>query len=217
MMSQQNSVVLRYQRPRPRDEMVFWQPAKVSPALSNAGDVRRWFMWRWSFIALVSLCTPLLAQQMKIYERGVIINIQEDTQSSLYQGTSHTDYFENYWVRVGDTVYKGWCRDRLLHGCNIGFTIGDNVDVRFDKSSMFLRRSNGKEQKTTIEKRIKVTAQTSDALSDASSGLPSTPETQSEPAPPEKEQGSGGKVTIRSVPENAEITGLSPEFVGWIG
>lgn len=170
-------------------------------------------MWKMSFIALILLCTPLLAQQMRVYERGVIVNIQEDTSSSFYQGTSHTDYFENYWVRVGDIVYKGWCRDRLLHGCNIGFTIGDNVDVRFDKSSMFLKRSNGKEQKTNIEKRIKVTSQTGDALSEATAGLPSTPKNQANAAAPGVAQQNGGKVTVKSVPESAEIT-IDNSFVG---
>jgi hypothetical protein len=170
-------------------------------------------MQRTFCIALLLFCAPLFAQQMKVYERGVIINIQKDTQSSFYEGTSNTVYFENYWVRVGDTVYKGWCRHTLIHTCNISFTIGDSVDVRFDKSSMFLKRSNGKEQKTTIEKDIKVTPGTRDALSEATDGLPSVPEQQSEPLPTGRAQNNGGKVTIHSVPENSEIT-IDNSFVG---
>jgi hypothetical protein len=162
---------------------------------------------------MFSFCAPLLAQQMKLYERGVIINIQEDTQTSFYQGTSHADYFENYWVRVGDVVYKGWCRDRLIHGCNIGFTIGDNVDVRFDKSSMFLKRSNGKEQKTTVEKQIRVAPGTSDALSEAMAGLPSNSGRRSEPALGGTAQEGSGKLTINSVPESAEIA-VDDSFIG---
>lgn len=170
-------------------------------------------MWKRCLIAMLVAATCASGQQMKVYERGVIVNIQEDTSSSFYQGTSHTEYFENYWVRVGDMVYKSWCRDRLLHGCNIGFTIGDNVEVRFDKSSMFLKRSNGKEQKTNIEKRIKVDAQTGDALSEAKVGLPNVPEQQPSAAASGIEQRKSGKITVTSVPESAEIT-VDKESVG---
>lgn len=168
-------------------------------------------MWKKCVIALLSLSTYARGQEMKVYERGVIVNIQEDTSRSFYQGTSITEYFEDYWVRVGDLVYKGWCRDRLLHGCNIGFTIGEGVDVRFDKSSMFLKRSNGKEQKTTIEKRIEVNSQTDDALSGATAGLPHTSQPTS--AASGIEQQSNGRITITSVPANAEIA-VDKQFVG---
>lgn len=164
-------------------------------------------------IAMLAVSTCALGQQIKVYERGVIVNIQEDTSSSLYRGTSHTEYFENYWVRVGDMVYKGWCRDRLLRGCNIGFTIGDGVEVRFDKSTMFLKRSDGKEQKTTIEKRIKVNPETDDALSEAKVGLPNEPSQQSSAAAQRPGQQSSGKISVNVVPANSEIA-IDKEFVG---
>ena len=170
-------------------------------------------MWKRLTIAVFAVATISLGQEMRVYERGVIVNIEEDTSSSLYQGTSHTEYLENYWVRVGDIVYKGWCRDRLLHGCNIGFTIGDGVEVRFEKGSMFLKRSNGKEQKTNIEKRIKVNSQTEDALSQARVGLPNMQEQQPEATKAVAEQQNKGRITIISVPENAEIS-VDNEFVG---
>jgi hypothetical protein len=170
-------------------------------------------MWKKCLIAILATAVCAPGQPTKVYERGVIVNIQEDTSSSLYQGTSHTEYFENYWIRVGDIVYKSWCRDRLLHGCDIGFTIGDGVDVRFEKSSMFLKRSNEKEQKTNIEKRIKVNSQTDDALSQAKVGLPNTTEMRSGDTTTVVEQQNDGKVTVSSVPEDSEIS-VDKESVG---
>jgi len=145
------------------------------------------------------------SQQTKVYERGVLVNIQEDSSSSLYQGTSTTYYYENYWVRVGDTVYKGWCRDRLFRGCKIGFTIGDPVEVRFEKSSMFLKLSNGKEQKATVEKRIRVDSQAEGALADANAVVPRALDQGSADLIPPTVQGQTGKVTITSVPADADI------------
>jgi hypothetical protein len=47
-------------------------------------------------------------------------------------------------------IYSGACRERLFNGCDTNFVIGAPVQVRFDKSDMFLLRENGKELKLHV-------------------------------------------------------------------
>jgi hypothetical protein len=113
---------------------------------------------------VIAICTSGFAQ--KKYETGVLLDIESSKDSSFYEGTSTNTYFENYSIRVGDYVFKSWCRDKLFRGCNIGFTIGATVQVRFDNGEMFLLRADGKEQKTHIEKRILAASANSGASED---------------------------------------------------
>jgi hypothetical protein len=89
----------------------------------------------------------------KQYESGVMMSIRPSHSQTFYQGTSIDLYYEGYSVRIGDTIYSGWCRDRLLSGCDTNFVIHAPVQVRLDKSHFYLLRSNGKEQKVTIGQR----------------------------------------------------------------
>jgi hypothetical protein len=88
----------------------------------------------------------------KTYVTGTLVNIESSHDSTTYKGTSIGSYYQDYTVQVGDRVYTAWCEEKLFHGCDINFVLGAPVKVRFEKSSMFLLRANGKEQKTNIEK-----------------------------------------------------------------
>jgi hypothetical protein len=142
---------------------------------------------KWTAAASVLLLSLQLfgtEKNEKVYERGVLMDIQskENCRTSFQQGTSKTicsDYVY-YWVRVGDMVYKGWCHDRLITPCSIDYTIHDPVEVRFDGSKMLIKRSDGKEVHTTVERE--------DRLVKSSAEKEST-----------------GKITITSVPGEADI------------
>jgi PEGA domain len=142
-------------------------------------------------VAMLAISTSLVGAEQKVYERGVLLDWREDSRTSLYQGTSSTTYFVDYWVRLGDVTYKAWCRDRLFRGCNINFTIGGTVEVRFEGHNMFLLRRDGKEQKTTVEKRMRGDSQATHAT-----------------APP-----ATGSITVKSVPDDADIT-VDDAYVG---
>jgi len=119
-----------------------------------------------------------------VYEQGVLVNLKtnEDCRTSFYQGTSKTlcsDYVY-YWVRVGDLVYKAWCRERLIRPCSIDYTVHDPIEVRFDGSKMLLKRKDGKEVHATVEGAKRLVGSN----------------TGENPI---------GTITVKSVPDNADI------------
>ena len=108
---------------------------------------------RWIVLSLLLSITPLGANAgEKTYVTGTLINIESSHDSTTYKGTSVGSYYEDYTVQVGNMIYTAWCEEKLFHGCDINFVLGAPVQVRFNKSSMFLLRANGKEQKANIEK-----------------------------------------------------------------
>jgi hypothetical protein len=78
---------------------------------------------------------------------------------------------------------------------------------------MFLRLRSGKEQETNIEQQIRANSQTEDALSTAKSGIPNAPGQQALTAVSNIGAPKTGKVTVNSLPGNAEIT-IDNEFIG---
>lgn len=94
----------------------------------------------------------------KQYVTGTMLSIRPSHSQTFIQGTSHEDYYEAYSVRIGNMIYSGWCEERLFTGCDTNFVINAPVQVRLDRSSLFLLRSNGKEQKVNVERRELVPA-----------------------------------------------------------
>lgn len=83
-----------------------------------------------------------------------MLGIRQMEDQTFYQGTSREDYAEEYTVRVGDMIYSGWCsEEHVWQHCDINFVINAPVQVRVDKSHLYLLRSNGKEQRITIDQR----------------------------------------------------------------
>lgn len=109
-------------------------------------------MYRWGAV-LAFFCCAIAHAAGKNYETGIVENVSSSKDTSFYQGTSDTTYFDNYDVRIGDMIYTSWCRERLLGVCDTNFVIGANVQARIDGSHLYLVRANGKEQKTSISRR----------------------------------------------------------------
>jgi hypothetical protein len=114
-------------------------------------------------IFLLSL--PLLGADKKemVYEQGVLMNLQSKAKCHTFLTMKPvcTDYVL-YWVRVGEMVYKGSCRERMLSPCPFDYAIHDPVEVRFDGNKMFLKRSGEDDVLTrveSVEKLAKTSAQ----------------------------------------------------------
>ena len=120
----------------------------------------------------------------KSYEQGTLLNIKYDRDCStdFVKGTSERTcyYYVYYYIRLRDKTYIGTCRERLLAPCYSDYVIHTPIDLRLQGKKMFLKRPDGKEVHTTIER---VEQETHPA---ASKHL-------------------GGKVTVKSVPDSADI------------
>ena len=109
-------------------------------------------MWRRVAGTVVLFSALGVNANQKEYVTGILVNISPSHTATFYQGTSHDEYAYGYAVRVGNRLYVGTCLEKLFSGCDINFVIRAPVQVRFDKSHMFLLRGNGKEQKTNVSR-----------------------------------------------------------------
>lgn len=107
-------------------------------------------MRKLAILCVLSACTAIAYGGQKEYVTGTMLSIVPSHSQTFYEGTSIDMYFYGYSVRVGNMMYSGACRERLFNGCDTNFVIGAAVQVRFDKSDMFLLRENGKELKLHV-------------------------------------------------------------------
>jgi len=102
------------------------------------------------------------------YQQGKLLDIHETKdQRTTYTTTKQsngstvttptTTEDKHYFIAVqaGDLVYVGKYTP-MFFGKPGDWIIGDPIDLRFDGNKMILKKPNGKELKTKIEKRIRV-------------------------------------------------------------
>lgn len=103
----------------------------------------------------------------KVYQQGKLLDIQEKKDKrTTYTTTKQKDGStvttptttedKHYFISVqqGDIVYVGNYTP-MFFGKPGDWIIGDPIDVRFDGNKMILKKPDGKELKTKIEKRIR--------------------------------------------------------------
>ncbi|MCC7345679.1 MAG: hypothetical protein IT573_12125 [Deltaproteobacteria bacterium] len=103
----------------------------------------------------------------KEYQQGKLLDIQErKDKTTTYTTTKQKDgktvttptttEEKHYFITVqaSDLVYVGEYTP-MFFGKPGDWIIGDPIDVRFDGNKMILRKPNGKELKTKVQKRIR--------------------------------------------------------------
>lgn len=97
----------------------------------------------------------------KAYQRGKLLDVDSQPYTKVLpttQGPISVLRHENdLAVQVGDVIYIGQCEERRhFSSCRPGnWIVGDAIDVRFDKDSMFLKKADGGEVKTKIVRRTR--------------------------------------------------------------
>ena len=107
----------------------------------------------------------------KSYEQGTLLDIQETKEThteyvtqrnsdgtTTTKAKSDTTPIYHITVKVGDLVYVGRFKPMWSFSKKPPWIIGDPISVRFEKNKMYLKKPDGKEMKTKIEKRIRASA-----------------------------------------------------------
>ncbi len=129
----------------------------------------RFLTWIAVFFCLASIAPPVAAKNKEppAYQQGKLLDIQEKKdKTTTYTTTKQKDgktvttptttEEKHYFITVqsGDLVYVGEYTP-MFFGKPGDWIIGDPIDVRFGGNKMILRKPNGKELKTKIQKRIR--------------------------------------------------------------
>jgi len=129
-------------------------------------------------IFLISSTAYAGSKEPKIYQEGVLIDVRLG-EPSLFLGEqnykigkstvsmpSRSMKIYHVIVQVDDLIYIGAIRVGWARTYNPEWIIGDPVQVRFKKNRMYLKKSNEKEAKFKVVKKVRTQKQpTSKALS----------------------------------------------------
>jgi hypothetical protein len=93
----------------------------------------------------------------KVYQKGKYLDVNSQAYQKLVGDTSVMRHENDLSVQIGDLIYIGQCEEkRHFSSCRPGaWVIGDLIDVRIDKDSMYLKKPDGGELKTRIVKRVR--------------------------------------------------------------
>jgi hypothetical protein len=107
----------------------------------------------WLMLATAVIC---LAAD-KVYQKGKYLDVNSQAYQKLVGDTSVMRHENDLSVQIGDLIYIGQCEEkRHFSSCRPGaWVIGDLIDVRIDKDSMYLKKPDGGELKTRIVKRVR--------------------------------------------------------------
>jgi len=104
----------------------------------------------------ILLVTSSVVLAEKDYQTGKLV----DTGSQLYSNPNpkkdkNLHHENTLAVQVGDLIYTGQCEQKKNSDkCKpADWIIGDPIDVRIDKDTMYLKKAKGGEIKTRIVKR----------------------------------------------------------------
>ena len=93
----------------------------------------------------------------KVYQKGKYLDVASKEYQKLVGDRSVTRHENDLSVQIDDLIYVGQCEEqKYFSSCRPGtWIIGDIIDVRIDKNSMYLRKPDGGEVKTRIVKRVR--------------------------------------------------------------
>lgn len=119
--------------------------------------MRQFALW----LMLATAVTCLAAD--KVYQKGKYLDVDSQAYQKLVGNPSNGSSFSvlrhenDLSVQIGDVVYVGQCEEKKhFSSCRPGtWIIGDMIDVRIDKGSMYLKEPDGGELKTRIVKRVR--------------------------------------------------------------
>ena len=115
-------------------------------------------MWKLVFglLAILSLASASLVAE-KVYQKGKYLDVDSQAYQKLVGSTSVLRHENDLSVQIADIIYVGQCEEKKhFSSCRPGtWIIGDIIDVRIDKDSMYLRKPDGGEVKTRIVKRVR--------------------------------------------------------------
>jgi len=125
------------------------------------------------WLTAVILCVSTFGftgKEHKEYQTGTLLDVQSqgyekiisNPQTAAPMSVRRTDNLVS--VRLGDLVLVGECiGKRHFSACTPGdWIVGDPIEVRVEKDSMYLKKPNGKELKTKIVKRVRAEDNTGD-------------------------------------------------------
>lgn len=115
---------------------------------------------------------PLLSAKNNVpksYDTGKLLDIQESKETRVvsYNTTKNkngstvttpvmdTVKLYDISVKVGDMTYVGRYEPTWSFSKRPNWVIGDPIEVRIDKDKMYIKKSDGKELKTKVIKRIR--------------------------------------------------------------
>ncbi len=113
-------------------------------------------------VAIVCLMAALTCSASdKTYQTGKLLDVDSQPYTKevpMNGGSMSVLRHENSLaVQVGDIIYIGQCEEkRHFSSCRPGnWIVGDAINVRMDKDSMYLQKAGGGEVKTKIVKRTR--------------------------------------------------------------
>lgn len=115
-----------------------------------------------SVLGLILAAAVVCSAADKVYQTGKLVDVdsQPYTKEIPSNGGSMSvlRHENDLAVQLGDVIYVGQCEEkRHFSSCRPGnWIVGDPIDVRIDKDSMYLKKADGGEVKTKIVKRARV-------------------------------------------------------------
>jgi len=112
--------------------------------------------------ALVLFLSAAVLGASKEYQTGTLAGVDAQLSSQMVSAgkgkfvqVETLDY--SLTVQFGDLLVTGLCTGRKWGGCHPGsLVVGDPVEVRIDKDTMYVKRPDGKDVKTKIVRRNRV-------------------------------------------------------------
>ena len=99
----------------------------------------------------------------KVYQKGKYLDVNSQEYQKIISNPSNGGsmsvlrHENDMSIQIDDLIYVGQCEEKKhFSDCRPGtWIVGDMIDVRIDKNSMYLRKPDGGEVKTQIVKRIR--------------------------------------------------------------
>ena len=113
-------------------------------------------MRQFAFWLMLATVVPCMAAD-HVYQKGKYLDVDSQAYQKLVGDTSVLRHENDLSVQIDDIVYVGQCEEkRHFSSCRPGaWIVGDMIDVRIDKDSMYLKKPDGGELKTRIVKRVR--------------------------------------------------------------
>jgi hypothetical protein len=100
----------------------------------------------------------------KVYQKGKYLDVNSQAYQKIISTAGNGSSFSvtrrenDLSIQIGDLIYVGQCEEkRHFSSCRpAAWVVGDTIDVRIRKNSMYIKKPGGGELKTRIVKRIRV-------------------------------------------------------------
>lgn len=113
-------------------------------------------MRQFALCLILAAVVPCMAAD-RVYQKGKYLDVDSQAYQKLVGDTSVMRHENDLSVQIDDLIYIGQCEERRhFSSCRPGaWVVGDMIDVRIDKDSMYLKKPDGGELKTHIVKRVR--------------------------------------------------------------